>query len=173
MLKPEEQYAHAQSQLNILTEIQALCTKLNVRCWLRGGWAVDFLLGKITRPHEDIDLVVWARHRQRVERALKDAGYQCNPISSSQTDFRREEVDVQLCYLARGDDGRIVANGKPHWVWRADALPLKRFLLYGISSYVLSPNQLLEEKEVYKQIGRLPRAKDAESIRLLQSIMDF
>ncbi|MFF2458960.1 nucleotidyltransferase domain-containing protein [Peribacillus simplex] len=32
---------------------------LNIDLWLRGGWVMDFLLGKITRSHSDIDLVTW------------------------------------------------------------------------------------------------------------------
>jgi hypothetical protein len=31
------------------------------------------------------------------------------------------------------------------------------FKLHGITAHVLNPKQLLEEKEVYKQIGRTPR----------------
>lgn len=45
------------SQLNILLEISEICLSLNFNLWLRGGWAIDFLLGKITRLHTDIDLV--------------------------------------------------------------------------------------------------------------------
>ena len=30
----------------------------NLRVWLDGGWGVDALLGEITRPHDDVDLVV-------------------------------------------------------------------------------------------------------------------
>ena len=57
------------SQLNVLGEINAIFSSLRGRFWLRGGWAIDFLLGKITRPHEDLDLVTWVRHRDRLERA--------------------------------------------------------------------------------------------------------
>ena len=28
------------------------------RVWLDGGWGVDALLGEVTRPHDDVDLVV-------------------------------------------------------------------------------------------------------------------
>jgi lincosamide nucleotidyltransferase A/C/D/E len=29
-----------------------------VRCWVMGGWGVDALLGRQTRPHHDLDLLV-------------------------------------------------------------------------------------------------------------------
>ncbi|WP_282940165.1 hypothetical protein [Paenibacillus sp. RC67] len=75
--------ARSRCQLKILDEIHAICTSLNTRFWLRGGWAIDFLLGRITRPHDDIDLVAWVRHREKIERSLIDAGFQCIPVSTS------------------------------------------------------------------------------------------
>jgi lincosamide nucleotidyltransferase A/C/D/E len=32
--------------------------RAGVRCWLDGGWGVDALLGRQTRTHDDLDLVV-------------------------------------------------------------------------------------------------------------------
>lgn len=29
-----------------------------LRGWLGGGWGVDALVGRVTRPHQDVDLVV-------------------------------------------------------------------------------------------------------------------
>lgn len=46
------------------------------------------------------------------------------------------------------------------------------FLLNDISAKVLNPKQLLEEKEVYEQIGRKPREKDAESKKILRQIIN-
>ncbi|GIO69848.1 hypothetical protein NYE48_23035 [Paenibacillus sp. FSL M7-1455] len=43
---------------------------------LRGGWAIDVLAGKITRPHDDIDLITWIRNREQLEFALAEAGYE-------------------------------------------------------------------------------------------------
>ncbi|MFD1176501.1 nucleotidyltransferase domain-containing protein [Paenibacillus puldeungensis] len=42
---------------------------------MRGGWAIDFLLGKVTRPHDDIDLITWIQNREQLECALAEAGY--------------------------------------------------------------------------------------------------
>lgn len=63
-------------------------------------------------------------------------------------------------------------NGLPEWKWRADSLLNKSFELEGISVKVMNPRQLLEEKEVYKQIGRTPRQKDNESKKILQTIIE-
>ena len=141
----------AKSQLKVLGEINAIFSSLRARSWLRGGWAIHFLLGQITRPHGDIDLVTWVRHRERLERTLVEAGFQQIPVSELQTDFHKDDVEISFVFLSRARDGRIIANGIPEWVWRFDALPTQRFNLQSISACVLSPHQLLENLEVYEQ----------------------
>ena len=44
--------------------------------WFFGGWAVDLWVGRLTRPHEDIDVLVWRRDEgppKHLERASADA----------------------------------------------------------------------------------------------------
>src|SRR5688500_797194 len=38
--------------------------------WFFGGWAVDLWVGRLTRPHDDIDVLVWRRDAIRVNDAL-------------------------------------------------------------------------------------------------------
>ncbi|WP_233569807.1 nucleotidyltransferase domain-containing protein [Falsibacillus albus] len=159
-------------QLIKLSEISDLCHSLNINLWLRGGWAIDFLIGRISRAHEDIDLVIWARDKMILEKELDKMGFMRNAVSERQTDFSKDGVDVQFLYLTQVENGTIFPLGLPQWVWRADAMPTKLFHLNDISLYVLHPNQLLEEKHVYQQIGRKPRTKDIESINLLRAIID-
>jgi hypothetical protein len=80
-------------------------------------------------------------------------------------------VDLQFCYLTRTEEGAIHPEGKPQWVWRPDALPLRLRLFQGLSVRTMNPRQLLQEKEDYKQIGRPPRAKDQQSVKLLEDII--
>jgi hypothetical protein len=63
-------------------------------------------------------------------------------------------------------------NGLAEWIWRADSLLPQCFKLNGVSAHVLNPRQLLEEKEVYEQIGRTLRPKDLESKKTLHSIIE-
>ncbi|WP_235318341.1 hypothetical protein [Planococcus sp. CAU13] len=84
-------------------------------------------------------------------------------FQNRQSDFRKNEVEVTVCYITRSIDGNLILNGLPEWVWQHDSLLPDRYTLCGLSVMVLSPQQLLEEKEVYEQIGRTPRLKDIES----------
>ena len=47
----------ATTQLRLIAEIEGVLRSARIRFWLRGGWALDFLIGRITRQHSDIDLV--------------------------------------------------------------------------------------------------------------------
>ncbi|MEH7453128.1 nucleotidyltransferase domain-containing protein [Gottfriedia acidiceleris] len=160
-------------QLKILNEINTICLNLTFHLWLRGGWAIDFLLGKVTREHSDIDLVTFIQYREVLELAMVNAGFKKIPVSMLQTDFIKDEVDVSFVFVRISEEGKIIANGFPDWVWRKDALPIQTHNLKGISMNALSPYQLLEEKKVYeKGTGRKLRPKDIESMKVIQGIID-
>ncbi len=162
-----------EKQLKILNEINTICLNLKFHLWLRGGWAIDFLLGKVTREHSDIDLVTLIQYREELERAMVNAGFKKIPISMLQTDFIKDEIDVSFVFVRISEEGKIIANGFPDWEWRNDALPIRKYNLKGISINVLNPYQLLEEKMVYeKGTGRKLRSKDIESMKVIQGIIN-
>ena len=49
----------ATRQLQIIAETNEIAQSLGADVWLRGGWAMDFYLGELTRDHEDIDWFAW------------------------------------------------------------------------------------------------------------------
>ncbi|PET57497.1 hypothetical protein CN514_15320 [Bacillus sp. AFS001701] len=162
-----------EKQLKILNEINTICLNLTFHLWLRGGWAIDFLLGKVTREHSDIDLVTLIQFREELEGAMVNAGFKKIPVSMLQTDFIKDEVDVSFVFVRITDKGKIIANGFPNWEWRKDALSIQKYHLKGISMNVLNPYQLLEEKKVYeKGTGRKLRPKDIESMKVIEGIID-
>jgi len=162
-------------QLKVFSEISNISKEQNIEFWLRGGWAIDFLLGKITRSHDDIDLVTWIHNRKRLENELLKAGYEKIPVDEQfihrQSDFRKGTVEVSYVYITHSAEGDLIVNGLPEWVWRTDSLLSQKFLLHGTFANVLHPKQLFEEKEVYEQIGRIPRLKDLESKKILLGII--
>ena len=42
--------------------------------WVAGGWAIDLLLGRQTREHGDLDLLVLRRDQAPVREELRDLG---------------------------------------------------------------------------------------------------
>lgn len=46
-----------------------------LRVWIDGGWAVDALLGKQTRPHADLDIAIEQADVARLRSLLKSGGY--------------------------------------------------------------------------------------------------
>ena len=60
----------AAAQLTVLEDLHARLAAAGIDCWLRGGWAIDFLVGVVTRTHADIDLVVGRAHRDRLREAI-------------------------------------------------------------------------------------------------------
>ncbi|PPA69283.1 hypothetical protein C4B60_15895 [Jeotgalibacillus proteolyticus] len=163
-------------QMDVLKKISAISKKTGIAFWLRGGWAIDFLLGEITRPHNVIDLITWIQHREVLERELLKDRFKNIPVKAKfknrQSDFSKNNVDITFGYITRSSDGLIMMNGLSEWIWRSDSLLTTPFILHGSSACVLHPRQQLEEKEAYEQIGRKPRQKDVESKRLLRRIID-
>jgi lincosamide nucleotidyltransferase A/C/D/E len=64
-------------------EIYQLLTGEGVRCWIVGGWGVDALLGRATRPHKDLDVLLVDCEHLRAWHLLHRAGFSL--------DFRWEE----------------------------------------------------------------------------------
>lgn len=56
--------------------IYKLLTVNNIEVWLDGGWGVDALLGKQTREHGDVDIVVQQKDVSNLRKLLKESGYQ-------------------------------------------------------------------------------------------------
>ena len=77
--------------------------------WLFGGWAVDFHAGSVTRPHDDVDLAVWAEDAERIDDLLRKAGWRHapEPDEDGGTGYERDGVRVELTFLVRDADDRI------------------------------------------------------------------
>jgi len=88
-------------QLALIEEFVSLCDAASIPCWLRGGWAMDFFLGRVTREHEDIDLFVWMQDAPVLAHALKQAGFieQGGPPPEAQRDFTKDGEQVQVALV--------------------------------------------------------------------------
>lgn len=100
----------ASRQLSALAAVAALFDHAGIAYWLFGGWAVDFYAGSITRPHDDVDITVWLDDLPRISALLEDDGWRhdSSPEDDGGTGYERGDVRLELTYLLRDGDGRIV-----------------------------------------------------------------
>lgn len=160
-------------QLELIDEMNSIFMKIHARYWLRGGWAIDFYLGHISRTHSDIDLVTWKRHRNRIKIELLKAGFKDEYISGLQTNYYKDDIEVSIIFLNRDKDGQIIANGFPDWIWISESLSLKKYKINNIVASIVNPKQLLENIKIYeKGTGRKPRNKDLETLKILYKIIE-
>jgi lincosamide nucleotidyltransferase A/C/D/E len=62
-----------------VVELYNQLESLGVEIWIDGGWGVDALLGKQTRPHEDVDIVIQQKDLPVLRGLLEDQGYRDVP----------------------------------------------------------------------------------------------
>ena len=84
--------------------LQDLLAAAEVRAWLAGGWGVDALLGRQTRPHCDIDLVIGddGPSYQRVAQVLAGEGFRFTGT------YHHPGIPIPWCNIWRHDAGHKV-----------------------------------------------------------------
>jgi lincosamide nucleotidyltransferase A/C/D/E len=58
-----------------VVEVLTALADVDVESWIDGGWGVDALVGRQTRPHKDLDLMVLAAHAPKAAAALFALGF--------------------------------------------------------------------------------------------------
>src|SRR5262245_34893244 len=84
----------ADSVLNIYNDLQ----DHGVKIWIDGGWCVDALLGKQTRPHPDLDIAVNHRDEHLFKEWL------------AQNDYKEERKDSDWNYVMTNGTDTIDAH---------------------------------------------------------------
>jgi hypothetical protein len=98
-----------EAQLAALGELDEQLGRAGIEYWLFGGWAVDFHAGGVTRPHDDVDLAVWAVDHERIAALLAASGWghAPEPHEDGGTGYERDGVRVELTFLVRDADRRV------------------------------------------------------------------
>jgi hypothetical protein len=164
-------------QLRVIAEVVGIAGEKGMQIWLRGGWAMDFYLGEITRDHGDIDWFAWAEDAHDLAGELLERGYEPlpGPPPEQQLDFVHKGVEVSFALLARDETGRVVVGGGP-WKgepWPEGMLDAPPGRLGQLQCAIVSPEAQIEIKQMMPVWvpGRPRRAKDAEDIAQLQAAL--
>ncbi|WP_216658533.1 hypothetical protein [Nocardioides sp. zg-1230] len=85
--------------------------------WFFGGWAVDLWVGRVTRAHDDIDVLVQRSDEAKVHEALTAAGWVHTPQDDDLvgTNYAGDGYELQLTFVETDDEGRVVVRvpGEP------------------------------------------------------------
>ncbi len=161
------------AQLRVINTVDELARSFEGQAWLRGGWAMDFCLGRVTRPHTDVDVYTdEACHRQTVATLIAD-GWDLDdrlPIDR-QADLSRDGVDLSLNPIHQVN-GLAVHGPGP---WEGDPYPVDmlehagRTWLEGAEASYISPMAQIELKLMTRvwRPGFKFRDKDEADVALL------
>jgi hypothetical protein len=103
----------------VLTWLEAA----DVAVWVAGGWGVDALLGRETRPHGDLDLAIDAAALDLARKALEERGFRHDeasrpgmPARFVMRDRRGRAVDFHpLFFDATGDGWQQLSESGKAW----------------------------------------------------------
>lgn len=153
----------AQTVATIIHRLQAA----GVRVWLDGGWGVDALLGRQSRPHQDLDIVVEEMQLDEVVAGLSALG--CSPVPKADTrpwnfvlgDAKGNEVDVHVIVFDESGNG-IYGPPENGEAYPADAFS-GRGAVGGVAVRCMSARFQIANREGYRL-----READHHDIRLLK-----
>jgi lincosamide nucleotidyltransferase A/C/D/E len=80
-----------------------------LRAWVGGGWAVDAIVGRQSRPHRDLDLAIDADQLDLVLAVLADLGFALTvdwlPVRAELTAADGRKVDIHPVVFAADGSG--------------------------------------------------------------------
>ena len=165
------------TQLMIIREVTTGLRAAHISHWLFGGWAIDFHLGTITRPHDDIEFLVWHTDKQAIATTLVSHNYELfqGGFSDEMAIFFKHGQKVEFDYLIQNAAKQVAVDGR--WsdlVWPQDAFDAPPATFDGITCPIVSAQALLWLKQRYAshRAGGPLRAKDHADIQQLQDYLE-
>lgn len=92
-------------------ELYSMVESLGVEIWIDGGWCVDALLGKQTRPHKDLDIAIQTKDVSKLRDFLGLQGYRNVKVEEARDwnfvlgDEHGRAIDVHVIDIDDRGDG--------------------------------------------------------------------
>jgi catechol 2,3-dioxygenase-like lactoylglutathione lyase family enzyme len=174
---PRVDTERAVRQLGMIEDTVAMSQRLGVEIWLRGGWAMDFFVGWVTRDHVDIDWHAWIADAPAITAALHADGYRTipGPPPDQQLDVVRDGLEMSFGWLDRNADGKVTVAGGQYAgeEWPDGMLDWPPGRNGPIRCPIISPHVQIECKEKWPTWvpGSPRRDKDAADVALLREAL--
>lgn len=150
-----------------LLELLDNLERASITAWLDGGWGVDALLERQTRPHRDVDIIVCVADVPKVQEILGSRGFVVKegkpPDSFTLADGMGLEVDVHAVFFDADGNGVYRMQNGEDWVYPAEGFS-GQGSIDGHKVLCLTPTaQVLCHATGYTQVE-----KDYRDMQLLQ-----
>ncbi len=168
--------AQVREQLVAIGGLSSTLNRADIEFWLFGGWAVDFWVGSVTRPHEDIDVAAWRGDYEAIKTVLAGAGWRHAPTPNDVvgTRFRFGAVEAEFTFIESGGNGGeeivIPFPGNPV-VWSTLPFGNHRRELNGVPTRVI-PLALLRAGKSVPRDGEIEGAKDRADLAALAGLIE-
>ena len=87
--------------------LYSLLRRGGIRCWVMGGWGVDALLGRVTRAHKDLDILVLRGDLAVLHRFLEQHGFERKRLWETENRWAQESgLTWPTAFLAADPEGR-------------------------------------------------------------------
>jgi hypothetical protein len=170
----------AERQLQVISDVLAIASENAFVVWLRGGWAMDFFVGQVTRDHKDIDWFAWAQDAPLIRAALLGRGYRTLPYwgwgsPDLGLEVMKNGQDLSFHWVARDSAGQVVVPAGPYAGerWPEGMLDWGSGQIGSVRCPIISPLAQVEIKEMMPvwapEFPRRP--KDAEDIARLRAAL--
>jgi lincosamide nucleotidyltransferase A/C/D/E len=140
-----------------VAEVLGVLERSGVRAYCSGGWGIDVLLGRQTRRHRDLDLVIEAGRLATAEAALSGIGYE---------EWYRHDSDVPMHRRVVVRDRRARVLDLHPVDLGAHPLPVATGMVAGRPAPCLSAGV----QEV-QHLGYRKRLRDRVDLRLLRRVL--
>lgn len=142
------EFANRYIFVNPLAELKRLLDVLPESCpvYVIGGWSVDGHVGRVTRRHNDVDLMCWRKDLATVKEGLKKIGYKVRekrdadgsgPVRMIETDEENPVISFFVIDEVPGKGFRLVTN-KVDRTFPMTYLRPKKARLYGVEFAAVS-----------------------------------
>lgn len=150
----------AEDVLEILAALQ------NADVWIGGGWGVDALVGRQTRPHDDLDLMHREEQEPEVLAALAALGFaetlSWRPVRFVLTDPAGREIDLHPLRFAPDGSAEQSSPTSEPFHYPADCFVTGTIL--GVAVPCLST-----EQQIHFHQGYEPRERDLHDLAQLRA----
>lgn len=146
-----------QRHLRLIADTIGMSERIGVHIWLRGGWAMDFFPGRVTRDHVDIDWFAWIGDASAIASALRANGFEIvsGPPPDQQLDVAKDGEEMGFGWLARGADGTVTVAGGLYagQPWPAGMLDCPEGRIGPVECAIINPHVQIEIKGNDARLG--------------------